>query len=123
MHYSHLDFFPENRGMVSDDHSERFHQEIEMIKKGIRESGPLPCWLTTDGRSPENVLSSYTSDRQTDCYRYMSDVHFFKYKINVWEFLRTRILSFHCHILAHHPEINKNWQHLLQNDLKLICSL
>jgi hypothetical protein len=35
-------------------------------KKDIRESGPLPCWLDIVGRSPEMLLSNYTSDRQSE---------------------------------------------------------
>jgi hypothetical protein len=30
---SHLDFFPENLGEVSDKHSERFHQDIVAMEK------------------------------------------------------------------------------------------
>jgi len=30
---SHLDFFPENLGEVSDEHSERFHQDIMAMEK------------------------------------------------------------------------------------------
>lgn len=30
---SHLDFFPENLGAVSDEHGERFHQQIATIEK------------------------------------------------------------------------------------------
>ena len=30
---SHLDFFPENLGAVSDEHGERFHQDISIIEK------------------------------------------------------------------------------------------
>ena len=30
------------------------------------ESGPVPCWLTTVRRSPEILLSSYSSDRQSE---------------------------------------------------------
>ena len=30
---SHLDFFPENLGEVSDEHGERFHQEIMYMEK------------------------------------------------------------------------------------------
>ena len=30
---SHLDFFPENLGEVSDEHGERFHQDIMAVKK------------------------------------------------------------------------------------------
>jgi hypothetical protein len=33
MLHSHLDFFPHNCGKVSDEHSERFHQEIATMEK------------------------------------------------------------------------------------------
>ncbi|KDR23684.1 hypothetical protein L798_11159, partial [Zootermopsis nevadensis] len=31
--HSHLDFFPSNCGAVSDDHGERFHQDISAIEQ------------------------------------------------------------------------------------------
>jgi len=31
--HSHLDFFPENCGAVSDEHGERFHQDISSLKR------------------------------------------------------------------------------------------
>ena len=31
--HSHLDFFPENLGAMSDEHGERFHQEISSMKQ------------------------------------------------------------------------------------------
>jgi len=31
--HSHLDFFPENLGSVSDEHGERFHQEMKIIEQ------------------------------------------------------------------------------------------
>jgi hypothetical protein len=77
----HFDFFPVYSDMISDEHGKRFHQKIARSKNGIRERGPLPCWLTTVGRSPEMLLDSYTSNRQSevqtevDFYRYMSDAH------------------------------------------------
>lgn len=30
---SHLDFFPENLGVVRDEHGERFHQNISAMEK------------------------------------------------------------------------------------------
>ena len=30
---SHLDFFPDNLGAVSDEHGERFHQDISALEK------------------------------------------------------------------------------------------
>jgi hypothetical protein len=46
---SHLDFFPENLGAVSDEHGERFHQGIynmEMWYQGKGSLTMLPdyCW-------------------------------------------------------------------------------
>jgi hypothetical protein len=34
MHFldSHLDFFPQNLGNVSDEHGERFHQDISTVE-------------------------------------------------------------------------------------------
>jgi len=66
MLHSHLDFFPDNCGMVSDEHSEIFMRKLQRWRKNIRKSGPLPCWLTTVGLSSEVLLSSYTSDRQSE---------------------------------------------------------
>jgi hypothetical protein len=33
MLHSHLDFFPDNCGMVNDEHDERFHKEIATMEK------------------------------------------------------------------------------------------
>jgi hypothetical protein len=46
---SHLDFFPENLGAVSDEHRERFHQDIYNMEKqyqGKWNLSMLPdyCW-------------------------------------------------------------------------------
>jgi len=43
---SHLEFFPENLGEVSDEHGERFHQDILAIGKT---NGPQVCWQTIAG--------------------------------------------------------------------------
>jgi len=74
MLHSHLDFFPDNCGMVSDEHGELFIRKFQRWRNDIKESGPLPCWLTTVGRSPEMLLSSYSSDKaksqvEADFYR------------------------------------------------------
>jgi hypothetical protein len=39
--YSHLDFFPENCGAVSDEHGESFHQEISLMEKRCQADY---CW-------------------------------------------------------------------------------
>lgn len=31
--HSHLNFFPENLGMESDEHGERFHQQMKAMEK------------------------------------------------------------------------------------------
>ena len=36
-HHSHLEFFAENLGAVSEKHGGRFHQDIQAWKKGIKE--------------------------------------------------------------------------------------
>jgi hypothetical protein len=46
---SHLDFFPENLGAVSDEHGERFHQDIYNVEKRYQGKWSLSiladyCW-------------------------------------------------------------------------------
>jgi len=59
-----LDFFPDNCGMVSDEHGEIFMRNLQQWRNDIREIVPLPRWLITVGRSSQMLLNSYTSDRQ-----------------------------------------------------------
>jgi hypothetical protein len=66
MLHSHLDFFPDNCSMVSDELGELFMRKLQRWINDIRNSGPLPCWLTAVGRSSGMLLSSYTSDRQNE---------------------------------------------------------
>ena len=47
MMHSHLDFFSENMGAVSDEYGERFHQDIAAIDKRFK------------GKWSENVLADY----------------------------------------------------------------
>ena len=46
---SHLEFFQENLGEVSDEHGERFHQDILDMESGTKASGPQVCWQTIAG--------------------------------------------------------------------------
>jgi len=46
---SHLDFFPENFDEVSDEHGERFHQDILATESGTKASGLQVCWHTIAG--------------------------------------------------------------------------
>ena len=52
MHFlhSHLDFFPENLGAVSDEQGERFHQDIQSMEaryQGLWNEGMMGdyCWM------------------------------------------------------------------------------
>lgn len=56
--HSHLDFFPENLGQMSDEQGERFHQEIGTIEKRFQGKSSIKmladyCWSlkreTSDG--------------------------------------------------------------------------
>jgi hypothetical protein len=48
--HSHLDFFPQNLGAVSDQHGERFHQDIAVMEtKGTKGSRALTCFQITAG--------------------------------------------------------------------------
>jgi hypothetical protein len=45
----HLDFFPENLGAISDEHGERFHQDISNMGKQYQSKRSLSmladyCW-------------------------------------------------------------------------------
>ena len=42
-----------------------FIRKLQRRRNDIRESGPLPSWLTTVGWSPKMLLSSCTNDRQS----------------------------------------------------------
>ena len=71
MHYlhSHLDFFKENLGDVSEEHGERFHQDIQRM--GYR----------YQGRSDEAMMGDYIrglvrDDQEEDSRKSGSNVHF-----------------------------------------------
>jgi len=44
--HPHLEFFPENCGAVSDEHGERFHQDISLMEK--RYEGKWNCAMLAD---------------------------------------------------------------------------
>ncbi|GBO19643.1 hypothetical protein AVEN_267265-1 [Araneus ventricosus] len=60
---SHLNFFPDNCGQVSDEHGERFHPDITNMGKRYQGNRPRQCWLTTVGRTSEMLPTSTTIDR------------------------------------------------------------
>jgi hypothetical protein len=48
--YSNLDFFPRNMGVISDEHGEKFHNDISQMEKRYgRKNGAQICWLSTAG--------------------------------------------------------------------------
>lgn len=47
--YSYLDFFPEDLRAVSDEHEERFREDITKFGKNIQGSGMQACWRSTGG--------------------------------------------------------------------------
>lgn len=57
--HSHLDFFPDNRGVVNDENRDRFCQDITTLEKRYQSKWPTPtlaeyCWaLTRD--NPEQL--------------------------------------------------------------------
>lgn len=58
--HSHLDFFPENLGDVSDEHGERFHQELKAMERryqGIYDTAMMGDYI-------------WTLIRETDCSEY-----------------------------------------------------
>ena len=45
--FSHLDYFPENLGFLSEEHGERFHKDVRRSSKGgTRDVGASVCLLT-----------------------------------------------------------------------------
>ena len=46
---SHLDFFPENLGAVSNEQGEQFHQDISTVEIGTKADGVPVCWLIIVG--------------------------------------------------------------------------
>ena len=59
MLHSHLYFFPDNCGMVRDEHVEHFHQEIATMKKRYQgkwsTSMLADCCWTVVGNAPEQL--------------------------------------------------------------------
>ena len=92
--HSHWDFFPDNSGMVSDEHGERFHQQIATMEKSYQgkwsTSILADCW-TLARNAPEQLHKRQTkrSPKQkrafiVTCLLYI----FLKYITNVCGFLR-----------------------------------
>ncbi|XP_052563799.1 uncharacterized protein LOC128092860 [Culex pipiens pallens] len=69
IHYldSHLDFFPENLGAVSDEHGERFHQELAAMESRYKgkEANMLADYCWTLLREDKETVYSRQSDRKS----------------------------------------------------------
>lgn len=37
--HTHLDFFPDNMGAISDEHRERFHKDVDEMEKRYSSNG------------------------------------------------------------------------------------
>jgi hypothetical protein len=61
---SHLDFFPENLGTISDKNEEHFHQDISNMKSGTMASAAQVCWQTTTEPSWEMLHRQNTAENQ-----------------------------------------------------------
>ena len=67
--HSHLDFFRDNLGNVSEEHGERFHQDIQVMKKRYQ------------GRWNEALMGDYVCNLMRKCnttykQKNHSNVHF-----------------------------------------------
>ena len=59
--HSHLEFFPDNLGAVSDEHSKRFHQDIAVVEtryKGKSNANMMGdyCWFLQK-QSEKNIIA------------------------------------------------------------------
>lgn len=78
VHYlhSHLDFFPDNLGLFSDEQGERFHKEIQHIEKRFQ------------GKSSVNMISEYcwSLKRDTDdsLYKKGEEISIFNLDCNLF---------------------------------------
>jgi len=76
MLHSHLDFFPDNCGMFSNEHGERFHQEIATVEKRYQGKWSTStlceyCWMLARN-APEQLTQATRkakSQLEADFYR------------------------------------------------------
>jgi len=64
--HSHLEFFPENFGAVSDEHGEHSIKTFLQWRRDIKENETVVCSLTTVGIWQGMSLPWNTSDRQNN---------------------------------------------------------
>lgn len=71
--HSHLDFFPENLGDVSDEHGERFHQELKAMERryqGMYDTAMMGDYIWTLIR--ETDCSEYKKQRRSQQFFHMA---------------------------------------------------
>jgi hypothetical protein len=75
---SHLDFFPQNLGAVSEEEGERFHQDIKEIQRKyhgrwyVNMMGDY-CW-TLHRRNSENLTQQEVPAREKDSTRPLNKI-------------------------------------------------
>ena len=62
---SHLDFFPENLGKVSDNRVKGFTKTLWLRKSGTKASGPHLCWQNIAGLWRGTYLTPNTGESRT----------------------------------------------------------
>jgi hypothetical protein len=75
--HSHLDLFPENCGAVSDEHGERFHQDVSSIEKRYEakwncDMHPDCCWtLASDAPTMEYKRQAKQNKKKKKVFLYV----------------------------------------------------
>lgn len=62
--HQHLDFFKENLGKVSDEHGERFHQQIKQIEERFKSKRPASMMAEYVWSSFEDYEDEIVGDSQ-----------------------------------------------------------
>lgn len=80
MHYlhQHLDFFRDNLGKISDEHGERFHQQIKLIEHrfyGKNDEHMLAefMWFTYEEEEEEREIVAIRAERSRESLTLRSD--------------------------------------------------
>lgn len=80
IHYlhQHLDFFRENLGKISDEHGERFHQQIKLIEnrfQGKNDENMLAefLWQAFEEEEEEREIVAYRTERARSSIALRSD--------------------------------------------------
>lgn len=80
IHYlhQHLDFFRENLGKISDEHGERFHQQIKLIERrfeGKNDEHMLAefVWKSFEEEEEEREIIAYNLERARSSIALRSD--------------------------------------------------